>query len=179
LLYLLTAIGYLVIGSFLNGVAETGTVLKMSTLTLVVYLPLGPALAWLWGPYGVIIAWILSNVPSVIYGVRRVSARFDVRPDLRAGARILLAALGAAVPTLGFIQLEGAGVGVVNLIVGGLLYVVAYLTLAPILGAVDKQDIANLRAMLRRTRIVTRLASPVLTYEAKLLSATDRKGDKI
>jgi hypothetical protein len=45
------------------------------------------------------------------------------------------------------IQLDGAGVGVVNLVVGGLLYLGVYLTLAPILGAVEKQDILNLRNM--------------------------------
>jgi hypothetical protein len=58
--------------------------------------------------------------------------KHDNRPDLRASGRILLAALGAAVPTLGLIQLGGAGVGVVNLIVGGLAYLAVYLTLAPI-----------------------------------------------
>jgi uncharacterized membrane protein len=39
-LYLLTAISYLVIGSFLSGIADTRTVLKMSVVTLAVYLPL-------------------------------------------------------------------------------------------------------------------------------------------
>jgi hypothetical protein len=52
------------------------------------------------------------------------------------------------------IQLDGAGVGVVNLVVGELLYVCVYLTLAPILGAVEKQDILNLRTLLGSTRIV-------------------------
>jgi len=51
-LYLLTAISYLVLGSFLNGVADTRTVLTMSLLTLAVYLPLGPALAAFWGHWG-------------------------------------------------------------------------------------------------------------------------------
>ena len=43
--------------------------------------------------------------------------------------------LRAAIPTIVLIQLGGAGVGVVNLVVGGLLYLGVYLTLAPILGA--------------------------------------------
>ena len=99
----------------------------------------------------------------------------DARPDLRASGRILLAALGAALPTLGLIQLDGAGVGVVNLVVGGLLYVGVYLTLVPILGAVEKQDILNLRTLLGGTRIVAVLVNPVFDYESKLLSAMKRK----
>ena len=173
-LYLLTAISYLVLGSFLNGVADTKTVLAMSLLTLAVYLPLGPVLATLWGPFGLLIAYILSNATSTVYGLRQTSVKHDARPDLRASGRILLAALGAAVPTLGLIQLDGAGVGVVNLIVGGLLYLVVYLTLAPILGAVDKQDIVNLRTLLGGTRILSTVVNPVFDYESKLLSVMGR-----
>jgi stage V sporulation protein B len=174
-LYLLTAISYLVLGSFLNGIADTRTVLKMSVLTLAVYLPLGPALATLWGPFGLLIAYILSIATSTVYGLRQTSVKHDARPDLRASGRILLAALGAAVPTLMLIQLDGAGVGVVNLVVGGLLYFGVYLTLAPILGAVEKQDILNLRTLLGGTRMVAVLVNPVFDYESKLLSAMKRK----
>jgi O-antigen/teichoic acid export membrane protein len=174
-LYLLTAISYLVLGSFLNGIADTGTVLKMSVVTLAVYLPLGPALATLWGPFGLLIAYILSIATSTVYGLRQTSVKHGARPDLRASRRILLAALGAAVPTVGLIQLDGAGAGVVNLVVGGLLYLVVYLTLAPILGAVEKQDILNLRTLLGGTRMVAVLVNPVFDYESKLLSAMKRK----
>jgi O-antigen/teichoic acid export membrane protein len=173
-LYLLTGIGYLVLGNFLNGVAEIETAVKMSVLTLGVYLPLGPALAWPWGPYGLLVAYILSYAIAMVYGIRRISAKLDARPDLRASGRILLAALGAAVPTVGLVQLDGAGIGAVNLVVGGILYLAVYLTLAPILGAVDKSDIMNLETVLCKMRIAATLARPVLDYETSLLSAMRR-----
>jgi len=102
--YLLTVIGSLVLGSFLNGVADTGTVVKMSVLALAVYLPLGPALAWLWGSYGVLTAYILTNAASVIYGIRQTSIKYDARPDLRASGRVLIAALAAAIPVVALIE---------------------------------------------------------------------------
>ena len=55
------------------------------------------------------------------YAMSRLLAKLELH-RLRASGRIILAALGAAAPTLGLIQLDGAGVGVVNLVVGGLLY---------------------------------------------------------
>jgi hypothetical protein len=73
------------------------------------------------------------------------------------------------------IQLDGAGVGVVNLVVGGLLHLGVHLTLASILGAVEEQDILNLRTLLAGTRIVAVLVNPVFDYESKLLSALKRK----
>jgi putative peptidoglycan lipid II flippase len=174
-LYLLSAIGYLVVGSFLNGVAETKVVVVMSVVTLAIYLPLGPALAWIWGPLGLLIAYIVSNAASTVYGIRQVSEKFNARIDLKASGRVLFAALAAAVPTVGLIQFDRAGVGVINLVVGGLLYLVVYLTLAPILGAVEKQDILNLRTLLGGTRIVAVLVNPVFDYESKLLSVVNRK----
>jgi O-antigen/teichoic acid export membrane protein len=174
-LYLLTAISYLVIGNFLMGIADTRTVLNMSVVTLAVYLPLGPVLATLWGPFGLLIAYILSNAVSTVYGLRQTSVKHDARPDLRASGRILLAAVGAAAPTLVLIQLDGAGVGAVNLIIGGLLYLLVYLTLASVLRSVEEQDILNLRTLLGGTRIVAVLVNPVFDYESKLLSVLKRK----
>jgi len=49
-----------------------------------------------------------------------------------------------------------------------------YLTLAPILGAVEKQDILNLTTLLGGTRTLAALVKPVLGYEARILSAMHR-----
>jgi len=147
-LYLLAAISYLVLGSFLNGVAEIGTVVRMSVLTLAVYLPLAPAFAWLWGPYGVLVAYILSNASSIIYGVRQASIKYDARLDLGASGKVLVAAFAAAVPVIALTQSHLTGVGVGDLVSGGLLYLFAYLTLAPVVGALDKFDVINLRTIL-------------------------------
>ena len=174
-IYLLTAIGYLVVDRFLSGVAEVGAVVKMSILALGMYLPLGPALAWVWGPCGLLVAYIISNAASTVYGIRQVSEKFNARLDLKASGRVLFAGLVAAAPTVALIQFDGAGVGVINLVVGGLLYLVVYLTLVPILGAVDRQDVENLRTLLGSTRLVARLTNPVFGYVSKLLPAKGRK----
>jgi O-antigen/teichoic acid export membrane protein len=169
-LYLLAGIGSLILGSFLTGVALTGTVLKMGILTLAIYVPLAPALTWLWGPLGVLAAYILAGAISTVYGVNRASVMFGAHPDLKASGRILLVSLGAAVPTIALIRLDAMGIGISNLIVGGLLFLVIYLTLAPIAGAVDKWDVSNLRSLLCRPRIVAWFANPIFDYETKLLS---------
>jgi O-antigen/teichoic acid export membrane protein len=172
-LYLLTGIGWVVIGGFLNGLAATRTILKISALTLAVYLPLGPVLTRFWGPYGLLIAYIFSNTASTLYGVRKVSANFDARPDLRSSARIFLASLVAAIPSAALSQFNAAGV--LNLVAGGCLFLFTYLTMAPILGAVIPQDINNLETILCRTRAVAIILRPVLAYETRILSALGRQ----
>jgi putative peptidoglycan lipid II flippase len=172
--YLLTGLGYQILGSFLNGVADTRAVLKLSILTLAVFLPLGPTLAWLWGPSGLLVAYVLSGAITIVFGVRRASVEFNARPDLKASGKILLAALGAAAPTIALTQLGPAKIGILNLIIGGFLFLAAYLTLAPLLGAVDKSDINNLKTILCKTRLVAKLADPVFEYEVRVLSAIGR-----
>jgi O-antigen/teichoic acid export membrane protein len=172
--YLLTGLGLTVIGSLLNGVAATRTVLKMNALTLAVYLPLGPALTWLWGPYGLLIAFILSNLTSTVYGISKASANFGSRLDLGASVRILSASVVAAAPSVVVVQFHVAGVGALNLIIGGLLYLFVYLTVAPILGAVARQDIDNLGNILPKPRVVGILMKPPLAYEGLILSKLGR-----
>lgn len=169
-LYLLTLIGYLVVGSFLGGVAELGAVVKMSIVTLGIYLPLGPGLAWLWGPRGLLVAYIVSNAASTVYGIRQVSEKFGAQLDLKASGMVLLAGLAAAVPTVALIQLDRVGVGAINLVAGGILYLFVYLTLIPILGAVTKQDVENLQTLLGGAGLVARILNPVLGYLSKVLS---------
>jgi O-antigen/teichoic acid export membrane protein len=173
-LYLLTGLGYFVLGSFLPGVSETGTFLRMGVLTLTIYLPLGAAFAWFGGPLGLIAALILSNAASTLYGVRKASVRFGARPDLKASARILLAALVAAIPAIALNWLDTAGIGIVNLVLGGLLYLATYLTVAPILGAVDRLDIDNLKIILDKIPAASVLAKYVLRYEMWIFSVVGR-----
>jgi len=100
--------------------------------------------------------------------------KFGALPDLRASGRILLAASSAAIPVIALVLWHATGTGIVNLITGGVLYLVAYLTLAPVLGAIGESDIDNLETILCKTRIVATLAKPVLGYEARILSAMHR-----
>jgi len=146
----------------------------MSILTLAIYMRLGPVLTWFWGPHGLLIAYILSNMTSTLYGVRQVSMKFGARPDVRASGRILLAASAAAIPRMALLLLHGTDTAIVNLIIGGALYLAAYLTLAPILGAVGRSDIDNLETILCKTRTVAVLVRPVLAYETRILSALRR-----
>jgi putative peptidoglycan lipid II flippase len=174
IVYLLTGIGLNVIGSFLQGVAASRTVLKMNALALAVYLPLGLGFAMLWGPYGLLVAYIVSTATSTLYGYSRASARFQARPDLGASARILLASIIASIPSTALVQLYVAGKGLVDFVAGACIFLLTYLTMAPILGGVTRQDISNLETILCRTRPVAFFVKPVLAYETRILSALGR-----
>jgi stage V sporulation protein B len=172
-LYLLTGIGLNVNGNFLNGVGATRTFLKINALAFAIYLPLGPVLTWLWGPYGLLIGYIFSYGASTSYAVSKISSNFATHPDFGSSARILLASAVAAAPSAGLSQFFAAGL--INLVSGGCLFLFTYLTMAPILGAVVREDISNLETILCRTRAVALIVRPVLAYETRILSALGRQ----
>jgi hypothetical protein len=70
-------------------------------------------------------------------------------------------------------------VAMVNLIAGGLVYLIAYLTLVPVIGAASRSDIDNLKTMFFRIPIVRTLAKPIFTYEIQILAAIGRDSWKI
>jgi stage V sporulation protein B len=174
--YLLTGLGLNVIGNFLSGVAATRTVLNITGLTLAVYLPLGPALTWLWGPNGLLVAYVLSFTISTLYGVSKVSLDFAAFPDLGASTRILAASIIAATPSVVLVKSYPTGLGLVNLAVGGCLFLFTYLTTAPILGAITPQDINNLETILCRSRATAAVMKPVLAYERRILNCNCSSG---
>lgn len=173
-LYLLTALSYVVLPAFLNGVGYTVTILKANILTLAVFLPLGPALAWSWSVYGLIIAFVLANAVGTLYGVHEASVKLGARPGLRVNVRIIVAASLAAIPTVLLSQFYLTGTAIINLIMGGLLYLTMYLTLAPLVGALNRSDVDNLKTVFYKIAPLATLAKPILGYESWILSATSR-----
>lgn len=177
-LYILTAVGYLVVANFLQGVGDTSTVFKMSVVYFAIYLPLGPVLASFWSVAGLVVASVLSAAATILYAVRKASFKFDVHVDLKANARILLAALISAIPTiltaLLFQIVKLTQIPILNLIVGGLVYLIVYLTLVPVVGAASISDINNLKTMFLRIPIVRTLMKPVFSYETEILAAIGR-----
>ena len=56
------------------------------------------------------------------------------------------------------------------MVVGALLYLVAYLTLTPVLRVVDRHDLENLRQIFGKVRVLWPIVRLAIAYEDMLLS---------
>ena len=169
-LFLWAGLGYLMVDVFLSGIGDPKSALKIAIVTFAVFTPLAPATTRFWHIPGLVAAFILANGISVLYGVRKASNRYGVSPDLKDSIRIYLAALTAALPCIVLIRLGVVNTGMVELVICGTAYMFSYLTLAPMLGAVQQSDIRNLATILARNPIAKTLGEPFLKYEARVLS---------
>jgi hypothetical protein len=86
--------------------------------------------------------------------------------------RILVAASAAGIPTMLMFLVYLTGTATVDLTIGGILYLITYLTLAPVVGPLRKSDVGNLKTVFYRISPLATLAKPILRYESWILSAT-------
>lgn len=145
--YLYSGLGNLSLGSFLNGQGKTKVTMKLTLLTLVIGLPLSLTLIPTFGITGLIATTLVAGVPSLAVGLWWVKKYFGATVNWVASAKIFLAsAVAAAVTQVIIFQLSLQNW--VELVVGGIIFLTTYLIAAPLIRAVDKNDITNIREML-------------------------------
>jgi O-antigen/teichoic acid export membrane protein len=168
------------IGSFLLGIGDARTVFMMNFLLLAVFIPLGPVLAWRWGVYGLIVAILVANTVPAIYGVRQASVTIGARFNLGGNAKILVAAFASALPIMMLLPFHLTGANLLSTLLDfvgkGFLYSITFLTIAPVLGAVNEYDVENLKTIFESVQIIRTLVKLVLSYETRILSITEEYG---
>jgi len=169
LTFLYTGAGSIVLIHLFNGIGQTKVVFKYNLINLLIFLPLAPMLTMFYGVPGLIIAFLVANLLSLAYGLAVANRNIDVNPDLKTSLRIYSASFLSAIPVLVFLHvlpLNNAWM----LIIGGSIFLLAYLTFTPITGAISHDDIQNLNSIITKIRILRAFLKPLLAYEAKLLS---------
>jgi O-antigen/teichoic acid export membrane protein len=174
LLYLLSAIGYLAISQFLNGVGKTKETLKIGLIQLAVFLPLAPAFTWLFNVQGLILAYLASLLLSTCIGLS-FTRRYGMEMDFTASFRLLWAAFVAAVPILP-IALVSPLPSHLNVIFGGVAYCMIYITLVPLFRAVTKTDLDQLYSIAGKIMWLAPVTHIILRYESRLLSLVGSSG---
>jgi O-antigen/teichoic acid export membrane protein len=171
--FLYAGIGSVVLGSFFNGIGETKSNLEIGVISTVIFFLAAPVLTPLYGTLGLIAAFLASSLISLLYGLYIARRKYGVGLYVGSQSRIYLA---AALPTLlcfGFLRISSLS-PLLNLLLGAAILTVAYLTLLPVFGGVNADDIQNLTMLFKRIRLAWPLMKHVLAYEAKLLTISRR-----
>lgn len=168
-IFLLASIGSQVIGAFLNGVGRTKVNLTIALVQLAVFLPAAPLMAWRYGVPGMIVALVLSSLVSTSFGLWLATWRYGMRVDLVGSFLTLACALVSALPVLPIVYYSALP-SLAKVILAGLVYFAAYLTLAPLFRAVKRTDVQALAPILGEIKILEPVTSLVFGYELRILS---------
>ncbi|MEM2567646.1 MAG: oligosaccharide flippase family protein [Candidatus Bathyarchaeia archaeon] len=158
--------GSLSLGSLLAGIGETKTQMKLSLITLTFGIPLALLLIPTARIIGLIITSITAGIPSLFLGLHWIWKRYRIKADVKSSAKILAASIMAAALTLLTTSTIKYAADWMELTVGGLTFVTAYLITAPLIGAINKADTQNLKTMFSELGIISKILNiPIKTME--------------
>ncbi|MEM2111559.1 MAG: oligosaccharide flippase family protein [Candidatus Bathyarchaeia archaeon] len=175
LLYFLTGLGYLVLASMFNGLGETGTTLKINLIIFIILIFLSPMLAYFCGVVGVIIALITSNLIGTLFGVYIAKEKYQVKFATKSIIKIYIIAAISALPALLVLYLSQLH-ELATVILGGLLYLVIYLTLIPLTGIIDQNELQTVTRVAQKIKPFAPIFKPILKYEQWILNTRQKKG---
>ena len=172
---LFVVFGNISAGSFLSGLGETRILMKQSILTLVIGLPLGIYLIPIFGIPGLLIANLLSGLPSMVWVLYWIWKHYETKADFNFSFKILAAsALSAVVSYLSLIFFSMPDWA--NLIIGLVIFFIVYLLSAPLIGAVNVADISNLRTMFSGLGVIAKIINvPLKVAEKAAMVKSTRK----
>jgi O-antigen/teichoic acid export membrane protein len=159
----------LVLGGFFNGIGRTDISLKAALIRLPVVLLLVPALTWLYGVQGFICALIISGLPSLLYTACTAHSQYGLDFGLKSIAKICVASLLSAASALVLATFLPYS-HLIKLALTAPLFVLTYLTLAPLMGVIERQDIDNIALITKDIKPISKLIRIALSYEEKILS---------
>jgi stage V sporulation protein B len=145
--FLYSGLGNLSLGNFLNGQGETKVTMKLALISLGLGLPLSLMLIPMFGITGLIVTTLVAGIPSLAVGLWWIKRHFGVTIDWVSSTKIFLASVMAAVITHIIISQLNFQYWV-ELVAGGITFLMVYLVAAPLMRAVDENDVNNLREML-------------------------------
>jgi O-antigen/teichoic acid export membrane protein len=143
---LLVMFGSLSMGNLLQAMGETKLLMKLTILTLSIGLPLTYLLATMFGLSGIIIASIVTGLPSTFIGLYLTWKRYGTTVDYKVSAKIFIASAVAALVTYLILNVFIAP-DWLKLLIGLVIFLAIYLSAAPLVGAVNQADVNSLRAM--------------------------------
>ncbi|UCC58887.1 MAG: oligosaccharide flippase family protein [Candidatus Bathyarchaeum sp.] len=146
--FIYTVFGYLSVENLLKSQGETDFALKLTIVASAIGLSLNLVLIPAFGILGLLAANIISGIPSLIIALWWIKKKFNATIDWTSSAKILLASTIAT--TITFVVTSQLNLSNwITLIIGALIFLIVYLTAAPLVGAINKADIHNFKEMLK------------------------------
>ncbi len=167
-------LGSLSLSQLLSGMGETRMLMRMKALTFCIGVPLAFLLIPTFGIVGLIVVGsLIAGLPSLLFGLYWTWKRYGTKADLRNSAKIFLASAIAGATTYLFMSTFVAASWIL-LIASALLFLAIYIISIPVVGAVNRMDISNLRVMFSGLGPLSKLLEIPLTIIEKPLSIKEK-----
>jgi O-antigen/teichoic acid export membrane protein len=159
--------GAQVTGSMLNGQGKTSVIMKSSVVSLCIGSILGWYLIPRLGIPGLILAMIL-NKGALVYNLYWIKKNLNITPPLKTSLKIFISACISYIVTNTLFLIVPL-LGLYNIIVGGGLFILIYLTMILLTRTLTLEDIQNLKNILGAMGPLTPIFNVFLGFFEKFL----------
>jgi O-antigen/teichoic acid export membrane protein len=170
LVYFLAGFGYLNLASFFNGLGKTRTTLEIGLITFVIIAVLSPIFTQLYGVLGLIGVFVVANAIGTSYGAYIAKKKFSATFDVGSISKLFVISLICAIPA---VLVRNVGLAAhFSLAIGGLIYLVLYLTLVPAVRTVTESELTMLNGTMQKIGLLRIIGKVLIGYQRKILSLT-------
>ncbi|MCW3995861.1 MAG: flippase [Candidatus Bathyarchaeota archaeon] len=142
--YLYSAFGSFSTGNLINSQGFTSYNLKITILTVAIGFPLGFVLISQFGVIGLILTSLTAGLPGLFLSLRFVRKQFGVSVDWVSSVKILFSSGIAGLVTYLLVSLMPFS-SLVQVVVGTMIFVAMFLSIAILIRTFNGTDISNLR----------------------------------
>ncbi len=185
---LFVLVGNISLGTFQSGIGKSGQIMKQSLLSLAVGLPLAygmvaffytfggadPQASASYAVIGGLIGSLIASMPGMLWGLVWSWKNYKVKADFGISAKIFAASLIASAAAFLVISVLSLPYWMI-LVAGFVVFVLVYLAMAPILGAVNYMDVENFRSMFSGLGIVSKVVNLPLSFMRRLCRSKPKK----
>jgi O-antigen/teichoic acid export membrane protein len=169
-IYLFSALGSLCNVNLINGQGYTKYNLKLTIFTVAIGFPLSLVLVSQFGIIGLIAASTIAGLPSFFLTLRFIKKHFDVSLDWISSAKILFSSAAAGILTYFTIFLLPFG-DPIELGVGVVIFVLAFLLITAVTKTLNKGDLANISEVANAMGPLRKPLALVIDLVEKLMSS--------
>lgn len=159
--------GGLVINIFLQGVGETKFLLKLSIIKLLLGIPLAFFLIPTFEISGVILGTFFAELPIQVLGIYWLQKKYDTKPAYKTSVKILVASAVTSLVTY-FVINTLVVADWLRLIIGGSIFLIVYLIIIPLIGAIKQNDVQTLKTMFSSLGIISKIINFILSIAEKV-----------
>ena len=164
----------LVIMSFFNGIGRTDVSLKVTLVQLPIIFLITPIFTLLFKVPGFIVSIAISSIVSLAYIAFVAYKEYKLKFDLKSIAKIFVASFISSILTLPITFCLPSSY-LVKLILCSIVFILLYLTIAPVVGAVEQDDVKNLASITKDIKLISKLSEVILSYEGFLIMKFNRR----
>lgn len=166
--------GNVSLATFQIGIGKTRQIMKQSLLSLAISLPfsyfiitLFASLGEMYVVIGGIISVLVSTLPGMIWGLIWLWKNYHVKADFKNSGKIFAASMTASIASYAFLAVFNAPYWIL-LAAGAVIFLIVYLVSAPLIGAVNRVDIDNLKLMISGLGIISKIMDVPLLLMRKI-----------